>query len=108
MSLRMIAPVSLVLFAVVFLIVIVASLNGGSGSVESERPPEPSRARQPARQADTTASGRAGQRVYVVKSGDTLAAIAEKTGVPVEQLQALNPELDPRALVTGQRITLRK
>jgi LysM repeat protein len=46
--------------------------------------------------------------VYVVKSGDTLAAIAEKTGVPVEQLQALNPELDPRALVTGQRVTLRE
>jgi LysM repeat protein len=108
MSLRMFAPLSLVLFAVIFLIVIVASLDGGSESVESERPPERSRTERPARQTERSPSRRAGQRVYVVKSGDTLAAIAEKTGVPIEQLQALNPELDPRALVTGQRVTLRE
>jgi LysM repeat protein len=43
----------------------------------------------------------------VVRSGDTLGSIAQKTGIPVEQLQQLNPSLDPQALVSGQRIKLR-
>jgi LysM repeat protein len=46
--------------------------------------------------------------VYRIKAGDTLGAIAVKTGVPVERLLALNPELDPQALVAGQRIKLRE
>jgi len=42
-----------------------------------------------------------------VKTGDTLAGISQRTGVPLERLQALNPNLDPQALVSGQRIKLR-
>jgi len=34
--------------------------------------------------------------------------IAEKTGVPVERLQELNPELDPQNLIVGQRVKLRE
>ena len=45
---------------------------------------------------------------YTVKTGDTLAGIAEKTGVPVEKIQEINPELDPQALVSGQKIKLRE
>ena len=45
---------------------------------------------------------------YTVKTGDTLGGIAEKTGVSVERLQELNPELDPQALVAGQKIKLRE
>ena len=45
---------------------------------------------------------------YTVKTGDTLGAIAEKTGLTVERLQELNPELDPQALVSGQKIKLRE
>lgn len=45
---------------------------------------------------------------YTVKTGDTLGAIAEKTGLTVERLQQLNPELDPQALVSGQKIKLRE
>ncbi len=40
--------------------------------------------------------------------GDTLAAVAEETGIPVEKLQELNPELDPQNLIVGQRIRLRE
>ena len=42
------------------------------------------------------------------QGGDTLAGIAEKTGVTVERLQELNPDLDPQALVAGQKIKLRE
>ena len=48
------------------------------------------------------------RRNYTVQTGDTLGAIAEKTGVSVERLLVLNPELDPQALVAGQRIRLRE
>ena len=45
---------------------------------------------------------------YRVRLNDTLGLIAEQTGVPVEQLEALNPELDPQNLIVGQRIRLRE
>ena len=47
------------------------------------------------------------RRFYIVRAGDNLALIAEKTGVTLEQLRALNRTLDPQALVTGQRVRLR-
>jgi LysM repeat protein len=46
--------------------------------------------------------------VYIVKPGDSLSSISVKTGIPVATLEALNPGLDPNALQTGQRLTLRK
>ena len=52
--------------------------------------------------------GRDKQRaVYIVESGDTLSAIAEETGVSVAEIQALNPDIDPQILVSGQKIKLR-
>jgi LysM repeat protein len=44
----------------------------------------------------------------VVKPGDSLSAISVKTHVSVATLEALNPGIDPNALQTGQRLTLRK
>jgi LysM repeat protein len=44
---------------------------------------------------------------YTVKSGDTLIAIAHRTGVPVAELLALNPEVDPQILIAGQTLKLR-
>jgi LysM repeat protein len=43
----------------------------------------------------------------VVRAGDTLAAVAARTGVPTARLIALNPSLQPTALFIGQRIRLR-
>lgn len=42
----------------------------------------------------------------VVRAGDTLSAIATRTGVAVEAIQQLNPGVDPQALQTGQRLKL--
>jgi LysM repeat protein len=44
---------------------------------------------------------------YTVKVGDTLGAIAAKTGVPLARIQALNPDVDPHAMVAGQQIRLK-
>ena len=41
---------------------------------------------------------RAAATAYSVRSGDTLASIAEKFGTSVDRLMELNPGLDPTAL----------
>lgn len=61
-----------------------------------------------ARTTRTTGGGSGGGASrYTVKSGDTLGAIAESTGVPVDELVELNPDLDAQSLRVGQRIKLR-
>ena len=57
---------------------------------------------QPARR-DRPATAK---RVYVVKPGDTLSMIADETGVVLEEIQRRNPDVDPNALQTGQRLKL--
>ena len=43
----------------------------------------------------------------MVQSGDTLTSIAHKTGVPVAEILALNPEVDPQILIAGETLKLR-
>jgi LysM repeat protein len=45
-------------------------------------------------------------KTYTVKPGDNLSTVAEKTGVSVERIQALNPKLDAQSLQVGQKIKL--
>jgi LysM repeat protein len=94
--LRIIVPASIAAFAVLVIIVIAMSLGGGS---ESD-----SRSSTAEGQQQTVQTQR---RFYTVKRGDSLGAIAEKTGVSIEELQALNPDVDPQALIAGQRLKLR-
>ena len=110
-SARLLAPIALAVFAIAFLIV----LTTAGGDDKSSDRSGPTRAEQRdlklkggerSRQKERTTSRSAS--VYVVKTGDTLGSIAERTGVTVEQLQDLNPELDPQALVSGQKIKLRE
>jgi LysM repeat protein len=44
---------------------------------------------------------------YEVKAGDTLTSISEDTGIDVETLNQLNPDIDPQVLITGAKIKLR-
>lgn len=46
-------------------------------------------------------------KTYTVQTGDTLTAIAHKTGVPVAEILALNPEVDPQILIAGQTLKLK-
>lgn len=43
---------------------------------------------------------------WTVHPGDTLTQIAHSTGLSVTQLEARNPEIDPRILVPGERLLL--
>jgi LysM repeat protein len=97
-SARIFAAAALV-GAVVVIIVAIAGSLGGSGSSTNSRPGKSSHPHSAAH--GTTAS------TYVVKSGDTLVAIAHRTGVPVAHLIALNPEVDPQILIAGETLKLR-
>ena len=47
-------------------------------------------------------------KFYVIQPGDTLTIIARKTGIPIATLEALNPNVDPTALQTSQKLRLRR
>ena len=44
---------------------------------------------------------------YRVRPGDTLTAVAARTGVPLPRLLQLNPSVQPTSLFLGQRIRVR-
>jgi LysM repeat protein len=109
MSLRMLAPAALVLFTVILLILVVSSGGGGGGgSSPATKERTTNGAKSGSAKRGTAPSSRGVPRFYRVKSGDTLGGIAERTGVAIDELMALNPDVDPRTLVTGQRLKLRQ
>jgi LysM repeat protein len=98
------APVALmVCVGAVGFVITSSTSNDDSGDASGERSAE-----QRPRQDGREQSRRRQRAFYRVKLNDTLGLIAEKTQVPVERLQELNPELDPQSLVVGQRIRLRE
>lgn len=100
-SVRLVAPIAVGILAVVLVIVIATSFGGsdsgsdtgrgggggGGGAAQTKKPK---------------------QKVYVVEPGDSLTTISDKTGVPVDRLTQLNPDLDPQALLSGQQVKLRR
>ena len=46
-------------------------------------------------------------KTYEVQEGDTLVSIAHKTGIPLAELEALNPAIDPQTLIVGEILKLR-
>jgi LysM repeat protein len=99
---RLLAPIALAICAIALLAIVVSS-GGGDGGAD----------RAPTAERQTTRKAPSKPRVvapttYTVKIGDTLGKIAVETGVPVDKLEELNPELDPQGLVSGQKIKLRE
>ncbi len=54
----------------------------------------------------TTTTTAEGATIYVVQSGDTLAAIARRFGTTSAELAQLNGLTDPNRIVVGQRLTV--
>jgi LysM repeat protein len=87
--------------ALVLVIAVIATSGGGSGASDNGN----------GGKSDVKVS-KAGRRalqkgVWIVHSGDTLGKISLKTGIDEDTLLQLNPDLDPQALLEGQRIALR-
>ena len=107
---RYLAPLALVAFAVA-LFVVVSSTTRDDAATTGTQDAEPA-------QATATPAGGGGDgdgggrrrkppRTYTIKAGDTPSGIAERAGVPLEQILELHPALDPQTLSPGTEIKLR-
>jgi LysM repeat protein len=109
--LRFLAPVALLAFGAALLLIFSSASSDGGDSKPSASQEEKSRdLGTSGKKADKRKAkeGALPTRTYTVKDGDTLGSISEKTGIPVDKLQELNPELDPQQMTTGQKIKLRE
>jgi LysM repeat protein len=95
---RFVAAVAIVIAALV-VVVVVAAATGGEDSSPRHRGGKP--------HAEKEKPQRTKAKTYTVESGDTLTTIAHKTGIPIAELQALNPEVDPQILTVGETLQLR-
>jgi LysM repeat protein len=103
---HLLAPIALVGVAVAVAVVIANSDVAGGGDDNGGEATQTQ-----ATDTETSTTGRPGRRLrrnYTVRPGDSFGSIAERFGVSVDQLEQLNPEVDPQALVVGQRIKLRE
>lgn len=95
---RIFAALALVVALLAAVVVASSGLNGGDADGRHHRH---HKTQMEAEKQRTTA------KTYTVETGDTLTAIAHRTGVPVAEILALNPEVDPQILIAGQTLKLR-
>jgi LysM repeat protein len=104
---RYAAPVAFLAAATVAILLVRSGLENGDATV----PPTTAVATAPGsgttRPGSTGTTSAAGAQFYVIQAGDTLAVIADEHDTTVEQLLALNPDVDPVALTVGQRIRVK-
>ncbi|HSS33594.1 MAG TPA: LysM domain-containing protein [Solirubrobacterales bacterium] len=95
---RIVAALALVGAVIVLVVVIPPALKDNSSDSNKS-------GNQPAKQQPKKHRTKA--KTYTVETGDTLIAISQKTGVPVSEILALNPEVDPQILIAGETLKLR-
>lgn len=92
------------LFATPFLL---RGLGGGGGGAQPTPTPSDAASPVPSEAASPTPVPTPAQVVHVVKSGDTLGAIAAKYGVTVDQILAANPSIkNPNKIAIGDEIVI--
>jgi LysM repeat protein len=108
------APLFLIAVLVALLAIVTGTDSGSSGgsSTDSSSTTSASQTSTTKKSSTKTAKKKAAQRedagkTYTVQVGDTLGGIADKTGVPLERIEELNPDVDPHAMTTGQEIRLK-
>ena len=110
---RFLAPLALLAVVVAVLMLVAGSTGDEESQTENATRTEESgeaRTSTDAEREEAETTGRTSttpqRKNYTVKSGDTLALISERTGITVEELQELNPDIDPNSLTVGEKIKL--
>ena len=103
--LRIVAPAAVVVFGLAAILVITST--SGSGGNGSSEPTKLEQQDLGAKQRPASIRRALARGTYTVKPNDTFGSIAIKTGVSVDTLQTLNPDVDPQNLHAGQKIKLR-
>jgi LysM repeat protein len=110
---RFLAPLALIAVVVAFLAILSGSGgNGGSSTSDSSTTPAAKTATTKKKAAPTKAKKKSAtsdtsSKTYTVQVGDTLGGIADKTGVPLDRIEELNPNVDPHTMNAGQQIRLK-
>jgi LysM repeat protein len=95
---RIFAAVALVAAVLVVVVVVSSAMNDGNSNDHHHKKHQAQKEQKKHRTKAKTST---------VQTGDTLTAIAHKTGVPVAEILALNPEVDPQILIAGQTLKLK-
>lgn len=111
---RFLAPLALLAAVAAVLIVVTGSTSdsesGSDGGSRTEERRETRTGRTSTEDEETETNARTSttpqRRSYTVRPGDTLGVISERTGVTVEELQELNPDIDANSLTVGDKIKL--
>jgi LysM repeat protein len=102
---RFLAPIALVAAVVAVYVIVHGQLATNHASTTNTSSNFPTTTARP---ASTTSGSSHPPRTYTVKANDTYSSIAQKTGVSVTQLEALNPNVSANALHPGERIVVRR
>jgi len=100
-SARIFAAMALIV-AFVLAIAVIAGGGLGGGSSDSGKGGHSAKSAHKAARAKRKVPA-----TYVVQNGDTLVAIAHRTGVSVARIQELNPQVDPQILIAGEELKLK-
>jgi len=98
---RILAALALIAAVVVTVVAISGALGGNSSSDNGHHHATHKTKKQQPKHPRSKAA------TYEVESGDTLISIAHKTGVPLAELEELNPNIDPQNLIVGETLKLR-
>jgi LysM repeat protein len=103
---RFLAPIALIAFAFVLYTVVQDARDPASTSDNGAKSSATATATATAKSSKKTSKKTSKSKTYTVKAGDTPSGIAQKTGVALDKLLDLNPDLDPQSMAPGQRIKL--
>jgi LysM repeat protein len=101
---RIAAPAAFLLAATVAVLLIHAGLRADEEEGRRATTIAPTTATRPVPAQTTRPPRRRPRRVYTVGSGDTLDQIALELDMTVEELLAVNPDVEPTELRVGQRL----
>jgi LysM repeat protein len=109
---RYAAPAAFLLAVTIAVLLIRAGLNGDNtptttGSTTTAPTTSTSTHGTTTRHTQTGHTQTGPAQYYTVQSGDTFGSISAKTGVPVSQLESLNPSVSSNSLQVGQRVRVK-
>jgi hypothetical protein len=103
-SARVLVPIALVATVAAALLIVVGTLGSDDPDDAST---ETTTAEQPTGCPDNPMADAAVENgFYVIKPGENLSTVVERTCVEIEEIETLNPELDPQLLPVGACVNL--